>query len=129
VIFISYSWQDRSTVAMLLHLLKTQRVPHWVDSKEIDVRQPLRPQILAGLSQASAVAFFDTSASRESSWVRFELFQARAFSIPVVALRSRRSPVDIFPYLTSLDSCADRLGSNSINRYRAEAINAASAKT
>jgi hypothetical protein len=89
VIFISYSWQDRPTAALLSHLFDQQGVPHWVDSKQLDLRRPLRPQILAALLRASAVAYLDTSASRVSPWVSFELSQAHACSIPVIAIASR----------------------------------------
>jgi hypothetical protein len=86
MIFVSYSWRDRLEMTSLLDLFEERGVPYWVDSTQLDLRRPLQPQILAGLLCASAVAYLDTSASRASPWVRFELLQARVYAIPVINL-------------------------------------------
>ena len=88
MIFVSYSWRDRQTAELLLRLFEEQAIPHWIDSKQLDLTRPLRSQIQAALLRASVVAYLDTSTSRDSKWVRFELSQARAWSIPIVAIAS-----------------------------------------
>lgn len=90
MIFISYSSQDRTTAALLLHFLDSLGIPHWVDSKQIDLGESLKPQILSGLSRSTAVLYLETPASRVSPWVKFELSRARAFSMPIMALKPYR---------------------------------------
>ena len=93
MIFVSYSWRDRRTATSLVHILEEQVISYWIDSKQINLRCSLKPQIQSGLSRSSAVIFLDTSASRVSPWVKFEILQAQAFGIPIIRVRPSRSLV------------------------------------
>lgn len=95
MIFVSYSWKDREVTEVLLESFKERGIQYWVDSDRLDLSQSLKPQIQAALSRASAVVYLDTLASRNSSWVGFELYQARVRSVPVISVRQPKSPSDI----------------------------------
>jgi hypothetical protein len=87
MIFICYCWDDRPAAVALMRCFEQLDVAHWIDSKELDLKLPLRPQVRKAISKARVVAFLDTPASRASWWVGFELRQAHKLGIHIVAVR------------------------------------------
>jgi hypothetical protein len=75
-IFISYSWKDISTVRCLVDELQAHGCSPWVDYLYLDLRQDITCQLSFAIARAKMFILVDTSHSRNSAWVKFEINHA-----------------------------------------------------
>jgi len=87
VIFISYSWRNRLMAESVMACLNQFELPYWIDSEALDLRRDIHQQILDAISESSAVLCINTPEARSSSWVAFELQQARRLKREILAVR------------------------------------------
>ena len=78
-IFISYSREDKSTVARIVQRLKRDGHDVWIDSLRIHPGDNIPQMIEAGINQADALIVIISRNSFKSKWVQQE-FAAIAFS-------------------------------------------------
>ena len=88
MIFISYSWSDSMPVRSLAALLIKQGHQVWIDYRNLNLNQPLAPQLAKAIWAADQFLCFDSYHSRLSFWVQFELLLAQILhkSIKVIHL-------------------------------------------
>lgn len=84
MMFVSYSWEDRDHVDLLCARLRSLGTAYWLDSERLDLDSALRPQLASAVAHATGLILVDSSASRASEWVWFELHSAQRWSKPVV---------------------------------------------
>lgn len=78
MLFVSYSWHDRSAVELYISALRTSGQKYWIDSENLDLNQPIESQLRMAVLSARAILHFDTESSRRSNWVQFEMRTAQA---------------------------------------------------
>jgi hypothetical protein len=101
--FISHSWKDKPLAEELAVRLRDGA---WVDLYEIEVGDIILEEIAQGIEQASDFVLLWSSASSESSFVRFEFHMAftrwienRAISLRIVVLDDTSVPLMLRPFL------------------------------
>ncbi|MFP4438615.1 MAG: toll/interleukin-1 receptor domain-containing protein [Chloroflexaceae bacterium] len=73
MIFICYSWADALFVRNLTQVLDGRGQHVWIDYTQLDLDQPLEPQLEQAIFAADLFLFVDSTSARISRWVRFEL--------------------------------------------------------
>jgi len=73
MIFICYSWADALFVRNLTQILDERGQHVWIDYTQLNLDQPLEPQLEQAISAADLFLFVDSTSARVSRWVRFEL--------------------------------------------------------
>ena len=76
-IFISYSWSDSTQAQRIAESLVRQGYWVWIDYQNLNLKQPLAPQLARAIWQTDLFLCVDSSHSRSSPWVQFELLLAR----------------------------------------------------
>lgn len=94
-IFISYSRKDSEFANHLCELLNSDRLPYFIDKKDIKAGAVWRDDLKQAIHQSFAIIVIMTENSRKSDWVQKEIAYAR----------ERRLP--IFPILRSGDVWSD----------------------
>jgi hypothetical protein len=75
-VFISYAREDKDVARRLAYLLEREAWTCWWDP-HLEFGQDFRPVVSAEIEAAKVVTVIWTSASRVSSWVRYEVDMAR----------------------------------------------------
>jgi hypothetical protein len=73
MIFICYSWADALFVRNLMQILDERGQHVWIDYTQLNLDQPLEPQLEQAICTADLFLFVDSTSARISRWVQFEL--------------------------------------------------------
>ena len=101
-VFISYSRFDKSLVVELTCALDKRGVEHFLDEKDIEWGADFTEKIGEALRSCSAVLVVISPASLKSSWVPYEIGQAKALGKSVLPLLTHPS-LELPGYLKSLN--------------------------
>lgn len=73
MVFISYSQKDKEIVKEIVTKLSKENIDVWIDYESLNLEKPIKPQLIFAIKSADKFILFDTTNSRESIWVKFEL--------------------------------------------------------
>lgn len=89
MIFVSYSWKDRSAVKIVEASLNRIGLAYWIDCNELDLHHCLKTQIAEAISMSLQVLHITSESSNVSPWVCFELATASNMAKTIVELDVR----------------------------------------
>lgn len=72
MIFVSYSWKDKSKVLDIVNKIRKQGHQVWVDYENLDLNKPLEGQILRAIENCDQFLQIISKNSEKSKWVAFE---------------------------------------------------------
>lgn len=82
-IFISYSRKDSQFADHLCELLNDDRLPYFIDKKDIKTGSVWREDLRVAVQRSFALIVIMTEASQKSDWVQKEIAYARERHIPI----------------------------------------------
>jgi predicted nucleotide-binding protein len=85
-VFISYSHDDADWVRQFAEALRAQHVVVWTDEWQINVGEPLREAIEAGLRSSDAIVSVLTRSNAQRPNVLFELGVALGMGKPLISI-------------------------------------------
>ena len=78
MIFISYSWVDSMFAQRIANFLNEQGHQVWIDYQNLDLDEPLEPQLALAIGAADVFLFISSPHAYSSRWVQLELCLAKA---------------------------------------------------
>ncbi len=86
MIFISYSWSNRSAIEKIEKYFSLVGLDYWIDYKYLDLDLSLRPQINMALFNTKYIIHMRSNESLASKWVRYELNTANHLGINTITI-------------------------------------------
>ncbi|WP_410510524.1 toll/interleukin-1 receptor domain-containing protein [Nodosilinea sp. E11] len=87
MIFISYSWADSVFARHIARQLSEQGHQVWIDYQNLNLTEPLAPQIASAIRAANLVLVVSSPHTWLSRWVQFELLLAQLWCKSIHVIR------------------------------------------
>ncbi len=90
MIFLSYSWADAFCVHQYAKKLIYNNRKIWIDILNLDLSKEIKEQIENAIIKSSHLQIIDSSNSRHSPWVKFEIDIAQKTNTPILCTNYKK---------------------------------------